>query len=523
MANAGVFDAGYEQGFQRGEEPRLRKQALSEAEFQEKHNEIQGMIDNLNTKLATIPEEARNTPDYLKAKDALAQALQARYEHWKSLDHPNALMKFGKMLGKDLHFPQKAAPPVVNPPVYGQPTLDVDGEKLPTGAAYKVQGPQTPAQTKAAAEANQMAAAGPLSPEQQAQSDVNTGATKRLAEFNADMKFYDQQNPHAAGPDATPDEKQAREDYRNERIQFYGQGIKPIQPKETDEYWTDVKGSTPEEYPKGSGKYRIEQVNKRGQHQYRDLPEGYAPPAPKATKMTGPQLLQDSYLATLKLPSSTPWSTLTDAQRAGYQLYLNKLKLRSSNHQAAIVDRDGNVHLVDLSGSSGPADVSPSRSTPTSSAQGRSGATAKGAQPTVQDLVLNFKKATPDYTKARNTYNDAERIARLGDKWVQTPNSEADQNFVLSLIRSEAGRVNQQEIAMMFNAGGISEAPARWAAKVGHGELPPALRQQILDFVHIQRDAAKEVVDEMNTSGAGASQTGDTSLADRLSNALAGK
>ena len=38
-----------------------KKQALSDQQFQDKHDEIQGMIDNLGTKLAAVPEDARNT------------------------------------------------------------------------------------------------------------------------------------------------------------------------------------------------------------------------------------------------------------------------------------------------------------------------------------------------------------------------------------------------------------------------------------------------------------------------------
>ena len=96
---------------------------LKDQQFQDKHDEIQGMIENLGTKLAAVPKDARNTPDYLKMQDQLAQAIQDRDAHWKSVDQPNALMKFGKMLGKDLRFKKQEAPVPVAPPVYGQPTI----------------------------------------------------------------------------------------------------------------------------------------------------------------------------------------------------------------------------------------------------------------------------------------------------------------------------------------------------------------------------------------------------------------
>jgi len=72
--------------------------------------------------------------------------------------------------------------------------------------------------------------------------------------------------------------------------------------------------------------------------------------------------------------------------------------------------------------------------------------------------------------------------------------SEADTQFILTLIRSEAGRVNQQEIASMFNAGGIAEAPERWVAKIGHGQLSPNLRKQAVDFTHAITKASNAAV-----------------------------
>jgi hypothetical protein len=171
-------------------------------------------------------------------------------------------MKFGKMLGKDLRFKKQESPVPVAPPVYGQPTIQtpasqgesvtlsgqpaqpasdgvdvVDGHlkatrdpgspalpastvslggseagpSIPTGPAYKVQGPQTPAQMKAAAEAAQLVAAAPLSPEQQATTTANAGAAGNLASIQAALKNFDTLNP-----DATQEE---RNSFRNTLIQ----------------------------------------------------------------------------------------------------------------------------------------------------------------------------------------------------------------------------------------------------------------------------------------------------------------
>ena len=177
MANDQAWAEGWQLGKERSDVRHAHKQMMSDAQFQDKHDEIQGMIDNLGTKLATVPEDQRNTPDYLKMQDQLAQAIQSRDAHWKSMDQPSPLVKFGKMLGKDLRFKKQAAPVPVAPPVYGQPTIDANGEKVPTGAAYKVQGPQTPEQVKTAKEAEQLIAAAPLSPDQTATTEGRCSVT----------------------------------------------------------------------------------------------------------------------------------------------------------------------------------------------------------------------------------------------------------------------------------------------------------------------------------------------------------
>jgi hypothetical protein len=74
-----------------------------------------------------------------------------------------------------------------------------------------------------------IAAAAPLSPEQQGTQRGQGQAAEDLAVFQGKMKIYDQQNPHASSPDATPEEKQARQDHINELINSTS-GVK--EPKE---------------------------------------------------------------------------------------------------------------------------------------------------------------------------------------------------------------------------------------------------------------------------------------------------
>ena len=265
MANDTAWQEGWQIGKERMDERRAHKQALSDAQFQEKHNEIQGMVNNLNSQLAAVPEDARNTPDYLKLKDQLAQTLQDRDAHWKSLDHPNAILKFGKMLGKDLRFGKGKDSTPVAPPVYGQPTMEVDGEKVPTGPAYKVQGPQTPAQVRSAAEASQLVAAAPLSPDQQATQQANSTAAGTLASIQASLKNFDKLNP-----DATEEE---RDSFRNTLIQrsLIGQEkptLKLYTLPDGTKAWLDA--SRPDLIPPGSSAAVTETPNTLQMSQYNE-------------------------------------------------------------------------------------------------------------------------------------------------------------------------------------------------------------------------------------------------------------
>lgn len=118
---------------------------------------------------------------------------------------------------------------------------------------------------------------------------------------------------------------------------------------------------------------------------------------------------------------------------------------------------------------------------------------------TIKDKILGIKSNAP-LNGARKMLSDATRLSALADVWAQRAEehpddmSEADGQFVLALIRSEAGRVNQQEIAQVFGAGGIEEAPERWAAKVGHGQLSTDLRNQLIEFTHDMQTASAAAV-----------------------------
>jgi len=394
---------------------------------------------------------------------------------------------------------------------------------LPTGPQTTVSGQPLTESQRAHMLKNQAAdkagaagveAGAPMSPAQTAAIQRGINAADMQADLDQKMAAFDKLYPHAT--------EERRSQYRD----MVAETMLGIKPSQEVGKWIQMPGKVNGQpvtllYNEKDGTYKTQ----TGEEVPAEVLQNFIAD-PKQTKMSANDRLWDAYAASL----GKTMDQLTMADKPGFETWLNKMKARSTTRQVAVPDRDGNVHIIDLTSMSSPVEIlspqvpAPAAPTAPSAPQGAGGAPTPprlphtpsgniGNKPRAQvknDVILNFKKATPDYTKAKNTYEDANRIAALGDKWIQAPSSEADGQFVLSLIRSEAGRVNAQEIAQVFQAGGISEAPERWASKVGHGELSPELRKQLLDFVHMQRDAAKQALDSLdNSQGSGAGQSGD--------------
>jgi hypothetical protein len=152
MASGEAWQSGWNLGSQLAQQRSARKQEISDEAFQTQFGELQQNIGNLQTKLSTVPP---GTPEYLKTQYALQQAIESR--NGLFAQKPGALQKFGHLL----HLTKGPQQPAATTPLIGQQTVEVGGERVPTGPAYMVQGPQTPAQLKARAEAQRMAAGAP--------------------------------------------------------------------------------------------------------------------------------------------------------------------------------------------------------------------------------------------------------------------------------------------------------------------------------------------------------------------------
>lgn len=368
-------------------------------------------------------------------------------------------------------------------------------------------------------QAEQDIAAGPLTPEQQAGVD----ARGTLAKFHADLENHKTMNPHAYGPDATPEEKQMVEDYRNERVQYYGQGIKPVQPKESDEYWTDVKGAVAQEYPKGSGKYRIEQKNKKGERHWKDEPEDYTPSAPKVKpNNTAKMIGLDSYAKSHGYPS---FNDIPDEYREKVNDYeIRKEALDHAIPKSTTLTRimpdangvpqtvtitnyttpGGNVQLIDPMpvkkvseqpevGSSQPS--TPSNPVVHGSNKGNSKTATlppSGSGNVKVGAPLPFQMKTPAIAKAQNDIVDATKVYSIAKQVEAKPNDAFNQKrLAVQLERASAGRFTVQALDYVKKMG-WGATLQEWANKPTTGDLSPQLVRQLIDGAHENLIAAQE-------------------------------
>jgi hypothetical protein len=469
MADDAAWNAGWALGERIQGQRQEHKQALSDMELQGKITDLVENRKAIQAKLPTLlDDKGQPTPEYQQAMDSLTQNARDLREVYHPQNNPSAVAKYGHILTDALHLssPQQRQ------------------EKQASKQASLAAGDQRTAQS--------LAAAAPLSPEQTAVTTANANAAGDLASVQAKIK-----NLNTLFPNATDAQKQT---WFNELAQAITGG-KTLAEKYFTQPMTTKDAEGKEHY------WRVpmdpnmdpEEIDFNGQVVVPKTP-------PKVNKMTTGQLLQDSYLASLKLPSSTPWESLTDAQRTGYQLYVNKLKQRASNHQSAITDREGNVHIVDLSGSSGPVEVSPSptrpSATPPPAPHGGAGtATPKatgsqkaGGSSSKGDRVLDFQKSTPSYTKAKNDVVDATKIASIADQVEKKPNDAFNQKrLAVALERASAGRFTVQALEYIKQIG-WGASIEEWAAKPTTGALSPELVRQLVDGAHENLNAAKDAM-----------------------------
>jgi hypothetical protein len=211
MANLAAFESGWTQGAAPSQERRAHKQALSEEERQSKAQLYASNLTNLQQKISSLP---KGSQEYNDAFNEIQNNLHGVRELYDPDRHPGLIASHGHLITDALGITN----PATNPGI----------KKEAARRAAGVEGDERAAQG--------IAAAAPLSPEQQGTQRGQGQAAEDLAVFNGKMKIYYQQNPHAAGPDATPEEKQAAQDYANLLLQG--------NPAKTQNYKPDVQSLT---------------------------------------------------------------------------------------------------------------------------------------------------------------------------------------------------------------------------------------------------------------------------------------
>ena len=493
MANESAWQEGWQLGSQRGQERRAHKQALSDAEFQEKHNEIQGMVDNLQTRLSTLDP---SSTEYLQTRDQLAQALQTRDEHWGSQTHPNALMRFGKMLGKDLRFPKKPASAPAPPPIYGQSTIDANGEKIPAGPAYEIreQGSQTPEQVKAQAEATQLASAGPPSPTEQGEATAQTEITRTnavnqatiewLKKNNAPQEVIDQAVASLAKVPLTKGVKAIGQPYKDSNDgKFYQRFLNP----DGTDFREEVPGYT---QPAGKASHsKFAETEAAYRHDY-NIPEG--------EPLTVADILFINQQTALS--SAAPSESITTTLKQdlnGWYVPVTETNRRVPGFGVILKPPRGPLPGED-------ENAQPGEGQPTHLGGVKKKAQAAGS-PTASSGATHVGKAvlrgrTPEYTAAYKDYETAKGLSKIADLVAQHPDDAINQKrLAVALEKVSAGRFTTQALDYIITSG-WGNTIQQWVNNPTHGALPADILRQLIDGAHENETAKKQVLDDINTS-----------------------
>ena len=476
MADAGAWNQGWALGSQRAQEGRAHKQALSDMELEGKINDLIEQKKGLQAKIPAyldpsgkpkVGVDGQPIPEYQQLVSSLQQNARELKEVYHPDANPTAIARFGHLLTDHLGITHPS-------------------QRQGKAAAKSAQDAQAAQQA-----AQEAVSSAPIGSAQQGQMDTDAQVDSWKAQADAKLKWainngvsqgvIEQIKAGIVGAQKEPQER-----------------FMPVLQTTTDANGTMHYWRVPLS-PDG----KPEEVDFNGQTV-----------VPKQSKMTSAQLLQDSYLASIGLPFGTQWDKLTNPQRAGYELYVNHLKQRASNHQTAITDRDGNVHIVDLSGTSGPVDVgSPSRptaspSTPTGTSTQTpkpppTGGAKAGGTSVKGDKVLSFQKSTPDFVAADKKYKDAVGLVNFADNVQKQPDNPQEQrDFAIMMERTMSGRFQTAAYDLEVKNSGIANTFEQWLNNFSTGSLPQQIVDHLVQSAHDYKDAmAKELDAAKGTTG----------------------
>ncbi len=309
MADEGAWNQGWALGAGLAQEQRARKQALTDEERETHLGELGQNISSLQKKYSSLlGPKGEDTPESLKTKYALNQAMQQRDALLGPQKTPSVGGKIGEKIGEALHLAKKpeaqtvttqpaalpATPsaPITSPelPAYKRgataptepgvaattlPAMEGGGAPaLPAGKPTTVQGPAlTPGQKKAQAQANQRAlqetnelvAAAPLTAQQQMIQQAQASTAGKIESIRGGLETI-----KTFHPEATPEQLEQMNN-------TYLDTVLGTREKSTMKPLTSAKP-----YKGTDGRYYLSMQDPlTGAITAEPMPEGYQPPPEK--------------------------------------------------------------------------------------------------------------------------------------------------------------------------------------------------------------------------------------------------
>jgi hypothetical protein len=475
------FAIGLQSGEQQSAQKQAHKQALSDQELEGKINELVDNRKAIQAKLPTLlDDKGQPTPEYQQAMDALTQNAQALRTIYHPNQNPSAVQKFGHVLTDALHIttPQQRQAQQASK----QATAASGDRQVAQGLAAAA--PPSPAQTAAQQTQAEIAA-------QNAKNDALLAWAKNNG---APQEVIDQMVAHAGGAPSSKGTKAVGQPYQDANDQKWYQRY--LNADGTDSR-AEIPGYTPK--ASGGGPIRAWTRDKKGKIISVLLDRTTNKPVPGSENY---DILPPPYLTQRISTGVFHWTDQDNQVHETPESHTSGPVLPGASAQPASNGAAnpyvGTSHPPGPDGQvQGPpeASASPTTSKTTPAASGKN--TSPSATGKSGDKILGTKGSAP-LNKARSEYSEAQGISTLAhDVLVNNPNSEKDYQFVLTLIRSDAGRVALPEIEKVFGAGGLKEGPERWVANAFRGELGPTLRKQLIEFSDSLVKSTKAKVDAL--------------------------
>jgi len=432
----------------------------------------------------------KGTPEGEDTFNALKQVDADLRSIYNPQNNPNAIQKFGHLLTDHLGIKVKEGG-----------TGEHAGEKVKLPQMRKDKANE---KSKAAVAGNERqarldVAAGPLSPEQQA----STTGRFNLAGIQAQIKNNDTLNPHANAPDATPEEKEARQTYINSLIQnpktqmgkwdritgkIKGQPVTLLYNEKTGEYKTQTGESVPQEAldsfipdPKEA---------KPGTSKFSMNVESYK----KLHGITSDQTLTPDQLnfveQQIALSSAAPSTNITTSLKQdinGMWVPVTEANRHVPGFGKILYDPLGKKGLPSNSEGGVSSTMSKPIGLPKVAPTPAAGVATKVGAPL-------FQGRTPAIAKAQNDVVDATKLYSIAKQVEAKPNDAFNQKrLAVQLERASAGRFTVQALDYVKQMG-WGATLQEWANKPTTGALSPQLVRQLIDGAHENLKAAQDAL-----------------------------